>query len=138
VLIQTVMTYWYLGVREVVEDVRQMGSGRQDRAGGQLCHALSEFMPVPSDRICAFGGADLEPLWRLLEASPRSGAAGLVGDLWTDRRGGSEAVGRVSLSLHVLFLRTAVYGGFKARSLDRLLAELSLLVCPRCKGRSVL
>ncbi len=40
VLIQTMMTYWYPGVREVLEDIRRDLARGQDRSRWQLCDAL--------------------------------------------------------------------------------------------------
>jgi len=61
VMVQTVMTYWYLGVREVIEDVRRMQPGAKIILGGvyaTLCpdHALS----LGPDQVVK--GLDLEPL----------------------------------------------------------------------------
>jgi radical SAM superfamily enzyme YgiQ (UPF0313 family) len=61
VLIQTVMTYWYLGVREVIEDVREIHPGARIVLGGvyaTLCpdHALS----LGADQVLQ--GSDLTSL----------------------------------------------------------------------------
>lgn len=61
VLVQTVMTYWYLGVREVIEDVREFQPRAKIILGGvyaTLCpeHARS----LGADQV--LGGLDLEPL----------------------------------------------------------------------------
>jgi hypothetical protein len=61
VLVQTVMTYWYLGVREVIEDVRAMQPHAKIILGGvyaTLCpaHAAS----LGADQVLE--GVDLKPL----------------------------------------------------------------------------
>jgi hypothetical protein len=61
VLVQTVMTYWYLGVREVIEDVRKLQPHAKIILGGvyaTLCpgHAAS----LGADQVLA--GPDLKPL----------------------------------------------------------------------------
>jgi hypothetical protein len=61
VLVQTVMTYWYLGVREVIEDVRRLQPQARIILGGvyaTLCpsHALS----LGADQVVE--GEDLKPL----------------------------------------------------------------------------
>src|SRR5262249_48749423 len=61
VLVQTVMTYWYLGVREVIEDVRRLQPDAKIVLGGvyaSLCpsHARS----LGADQVIE--GFDLKPL----------------------------------------------------------------------------
>ena len=69
VLIQTSMTYWYLGIREVIEDVRRLQPSARVVLGGvypTLCpsHAGS----LGADLLVE--GAELAPLWRLLSLEP--------------------------------------------------------------------
>jgi radical SAM superfamily enzyme YgiQ (UPF0313 family) len=69
VLIQTLMTYWYQGVHEVVEDVRELQPSAKVILGGvyaTLCplHARS----LGADLVVE--GDDLEPLWQLLSIMP--------------------------------------------------------------------
>jgi len=68
-LVQTVMTYWYLGVQEVLEDIRRWCPGTQVVLGGvyaTLCpgHARS----LGADLVVE--GSRLEPLWRFLGLEP--------------------------------------------------------------------
>jgi len=61
VLVQTVMTYWYVGVREVIDDIREMQPHAKIILGGvyaSLCpgHARS----LGADQVVA--GMDLKPL----------------------------------------------------------------------------
>jgi radical SAM superfamily enzyme YgiQ (UPF0313 family) len=72
VLIQTSMTYWYLGVQEAVEDIRQMLPRAKIVLGGiyaTLCspHAQS----IEADLVIR--GAELEPLWKLISVKPQKG-----------------------------------------------------------------
>lgn len=71
VLIQTYMTYWYPGIREVIEDVRRLQSSARIVLGGvypTLCpsHAQSQGADL------AIEGTDLEPLWQLLSIKPEA------------------------------------------------------------------
>lgn len=72
VLIQTLMTYWYPGVQEVVEDIRDLQPSAKIVLGGiyaTLCpsHAQSLGADLVID------GANLEPLWQLLSIRPEKG-----------------------------------------------------------------
>lgn len=69
-LVQTVMTYWYLGVREVIEDIRARSAQTQIVLGGvyaTLCpaHAAGLGADLVVERT------DLEPLWALLQVTPQ-------------------------------------------------------------------
>jgi hypothetical protein len=68
-LVQTVMTYWYLGVQEVIKDVRQFSPGTRIVLGGvyaTLCHDHANHLGA--DLIV--NGARLEPVWDLLGLTP--------------------------------------------------------------------
>ena len=72
VLIQTVMTYWYPGVREVIEDIRRFQPAAKIVLGGvyaTLCpeHARS----LGADLVIE--GCDLDPLWDILSIEPVTG-----------------------------------------------------------------
>ena len=69
VMIQTVMTYWYLGVKEVIEDIRHFQPQARIILGGvyaTLCfpHASS----LDSDLVIQ--GLDLTSLWKFLNFQP--------------------------------------------------------------------
>lgn len=69
ILIQTVMTYWYLGVQEVIEDVRRLYPKARIVLGGvyaTLCpeHAAS----IRADRVIS--GSNLAPLFDDLNLEP--------------------------------------------------------------------
>lgn len=72
VLIQTLMSYWYLGIREVIEDLRSLQPSAKIVLGGiyaTLCpsHARS----LGADLVIE--GAVLDPLWRSLSIAPQAG-----------------------------------------------------------------
>ena len=116
VLVQTVMTYWYLGVREVIEVVRDLQPHAKIVLGGvyaTLCpeHAAS----LGADQVIA--GLDLEPL-----GVPLSDGV----PYW---EGADREVGVLKITEGCPFRCTycsvpVVYPGFGARSLDVCLEEL--------------
>jgi hypothetical protein len=79
-LVQTMMTYWYLGIREVIEDIRELQPSAKIVLGGTyatLCpsHAQS----LGADLIVQ--GSHLEPLWQMLSIEPRIDTPFLPPDL---------------------------------------------------------
>jgi len=129
ILVQTMMTYWYPGVREVVEDVRRTWPDAKIVLGGNyatLCpdHARG----LGADLVVA--GSDLRPLWEFLGLTPDPDQPAL----W--EAGGNDdsprRVGAIKLADGCPFRCSycsvpRVYGGFRPRPLERLLAELELL-----------
>lgn len=72
VLIGSMMTYWYPGVREVIEDVRSLWPGAKIILGGvyaTLCHDHA----CRSGADIVVGGAELKKLWEFLGISPDEG-----------------------------------------------------------------
>jgi hypothetical protein len=68
-LVQTVMTYWYVGVKEVLEDIRRFSPTTKIALGGvyaTLCpkHAAG----LGADTVVQ--GSRLESLWRFLDVEP--------------------------------------------------------------------
>jgi hypothetical protein len=124
-LVNTVMTYWYPGVQEVIGDVRRVTPGVKIILGGNyvtLCRSHAE--KLGADLLVE--GNDLEPLWGYMGLEPDLSQPGL----WEsyDRLG----VGVLKLSDGCPFectycLVPKVYGKFRARPLERSLAELELL-----------
>jgi hypothetical protein len=126
VLIQTVMTYWYLGVREVIEDVRQLAPGARIVLGGNYATLCPNHAGALGADLC-IAGANLDPLWQLLKVAPDPSQPAL----WETYE--HSEVGVLKLTDGCPFRCTycsvpAVYGGFKARPLNRLLAELDVLI----------
>lgn len=124
-LIQTVMTYWYPGVKEVIEDLRVYAPQTQIVMGGvyatlcpQHAHCLGADLVI--DR------AHLEPLWQMLQLTPRLHEPPLW-EAYADSR-----VGVLKLADGCPFKCTycsvpQVYPPFAARPLERSLAELAWL-----------
>lgn len=125
VLIQTVMTYWYPGVKEVIDDIRAISPQSKIVLGGvyaTLCpqHArhLGADVVIEHD--------DLAPLWHLLGLTPRYQEVPLW-EAYTDLR-----VGVLKLTDGCPFRCTycsvpQVYPPFQGRSRQRVLAELACL-----------
>lgn len=69
VLVQTMMTYWYPGLREVIEDVRRFQPQAAIILGGVYATLLpSHAQSLGADLVVR--GAELEPLFRLLGIDP--------------------------------------------------------------------
>jgi hypothetical protein len=125
VFIQTAMTYWYPGVREVIEDVRKITPGAKIILGGNyvtLCLKHAECLN--SDFIVH--GTNLEPLWKYLRINPEPDQP----PLWQlyDKLN----VGVLKLTDGCPFQCTycsvpEVYGKFKTRPLQHSLAQLEML-----------
>jgi radical SAM superfamily enzyme YgiQ (UPF0313 family) len=125
VLVNTVMTYWYPGVQEVIEDIRRVLPKAKIILGGNyvtLCRGHAE--KLGADLLVE--GNNLEPLWDYVGLEPDLSQPGL----WEAYS--KLAVGVLKLSDGCPFectycLVPKVYGKFRARPLDRSLAELELL-----------
>ena len=73
VLIQTSMTYWYPGVQEVINDVRELRPSAKIVLGGVYASLCPEHAgSLGADLVIE--GAKLEPLWRLLSIEPATGS----------------------------------------------------------------
>ena len=125
-MIQTTMTYWYLGVKEVIDDLREYWPKTKIILGGNyatLCyeHALK----IGADLIVE--GVDLRPLWDYLKIVPDMDQPGLW-EIYTGLK-----VGVLKLTDGCPFKCSycsvpKVYNGFKQRSMKRSIAELDLLL----------
>jgi len=126
VFVQTVMTYWYPGVEEVVEDVRSAWPNAKIVLGGN-------YVTICPDHASRLGadllvlGTDLAPLWQFLEMEPDASQPAL----WEVY--GRLRTGVLKLSEGCPFKCTycsvpQVYGRFAPRSRERSWAELELLV----------
>lgn len=124
-LVQTVMTYWYPGVHEVIEDIRALSPQTKIILGGvyaTLCpdHARG----LGADFVVE--GQDLDPLWRYLGLKPDLNAL----PFWEDYQ--NLAVGILKLADGCPFKCTycsvpQTYPRFTARSLSKSLEELKYL-----------
>jgi radical SAM family protein len=124
-LIQTGMTYWYLGVQELVEAIRTQHPETKIILGG----VYATICPVHARGLGAnlvVEGTNLAPLWRFLGMTPDDRAMPLW-DLYS-----SLQTGVLKLADGCPFRCTycsvpQVYPKFHARSLDRSIAELEFL-----------
>jgi len=125
VLIQTTMTYWYQGIREVIEDIRKFCPKAKIILGGNyvtLCGSHAEGLGA--DFLVQ--GVNLEPLWEYLSIEPDMKQPGLW-ELYEKLN-----VGVLKLSDGCPFNCSycsvpKIYGKFKSRPLERSLAEFELL-----------
>ena len=127
-LIQTGMTYWYTGVREVIEDIRAFSPQTTIVLGGvyaTLCpqHARGLGADLVIEK------SHLEPLWQLLNVVPRLEEA----PLWEAYP--ALPVGTLKLTDGCPFRCTycsvpQVYPPFQARPPTRVMAEL-IWLCQR-------
>ena len=126
ILIQTMMTYWYRGLQEVIEDVHKAWPKAKIILGGNyvtLCS--SHAQRLGADFLIQ--GTDLQPLWEYLSVTPDLKQPAL----WEAYE--KLNVGILKLSDGCPFNCTycsvpKVYRQFGARPLERSLAELQLLV----------
>ncbi len=125
-LTQTMMTYWYQGVKEVIEDIRQIYPSTKIILGGNyvtFCTRHAE--KLGADFLVL--GTILEPLWKYLGIEPDLNQPAL----WQAYN--KLNTGVLKLSEGCPFNCTycsvpKIYGKFKVRPMQRSLAELELLV----------
>ena len=125
VLVQTMMTYWYPGVEEVIEDIHSAWPRAKIILGGNYVTLCSRHAQrLGADLLVE--AANLEPLWKYM---------GLTPDLKQPALWGAYEklnVGVLKLSDGCPYNCTycsvpKVYGKFKARPIERSLAELEKL-----------
>jgi len=131
--VQTGMTYWYLGVEEVIADLRQQSPRAKIILGGvyaTLCapHART----LGADLVVE--GLDLTPLWKFLEIVPQESSLPLW-ELYPQLN-----TGVLKLADGCPFRCTycsvpQVYPKFHARPLHRSLAEMEPLI--RCGAEQI-
>lgn len=125
VFIETSMTYWFPGVKEVIEDVRKFRPESKIVLGGNY----TTICPDHAKKLGAdlvIQGNGLEPLWNLLNIEPDLNEPAL----WESYN--RIKTGILNLSDGCPFNCTycsvpKVYGEFKPRPLEKALAELELL-----------
>jgi hypothetical protein len=125
VFIQTTMTYWYPGVREVIEDVRKSWPSAKIILGGNYVTICSSHaQKLGADFLLQ--GTNLQPLWQYLNITGQRQQPAL----WESYE--KLNVGVVKLTDGCPFNCTyccvpKVYGGFRPRPLELCLAELEML-----------
>ena len=126
VLIQTMMTYWYPGIKEVIEDIRNCWPDTKIILGGNYVTVCPDHAKtLGADSLVT--GIELEPLWQYLNLEPdltQPAAWELYPKLNT---------GVLKLTQGCPFNCTycsvpKIYREFVPRSLERSIAELELLV----------
>jgi len=130
VFIQTMMTYWYPGVREVIEDVRGAWLGARIVLGGNYATICRDHARgLGADLVVV--GSDLRPLWGFLEMTPDPSQPALWDVGANDHS--PLRIGAIKLADGCPFRCSycsvpQVYGGFQPRSLERSVTELELLI----------
>ncbi len=125
-MIQTMMTYWYLGVKEVIDDLREYWPGTKIILGGNYATLCYEHaMGIGADFVVK--GVELGGLWEYLKVTADMEQAGL----WEVYK--RLKVGVLKLTDGCPFKCSycsvpQVYKGFKQRSVKRSMAELELLL----------
>jgi hypothetical protein len=125
VFVQTMMTYWYNGIEEVIEDIHHAWPKAKIILGGNyvtLCY--NHAQKLGADFLVR--DTDLQPLWEYLNITPALKQPALW-DAYEKLN-----VGVLKLSDGCPFNCTycsvpKIYGKFKARPMEHSLAELQLL-----------
>ncbi len=123
--VQTVMTYWYPGVAEVIEDIRQSQPQTKIILGGNYATICSEHAKsLGADLVIS--GTDLGLLWDFVGIEPDTNQPAL----WETYS--RLKTGALKLSDGCPFNCTfcavpKVYGSFAARPVEKALAELELM-----------
>jgi len=124
--VQTAMTYWYPGVAEVIEDIRQIQSKTKIILGGNYATICPEHAnTLGADLVIS--GAEVQPLWDYLDIEPDKNQPAMW-EAYDELR-----IGALKLSDGCPFNCSycsvpKVYGGFKARPFEKALAELELII----------
>ena len=129
VFVQTSMTYWYPGIREVIEDVRELQPSAKIVLGGvyaTLCTDHAESLGAD----LVIKGSNLEPLWRALSMQPSQGDCLIPG--------GNDDVGVLKLGegcpFHCTYCAAPLmWNGFAPRDTGACLRELRLLIAAGAK-----
>ncbi|MHC4186331.1 MAG: B12-binding domain-containing radical SAM protein [Planctomycetota bacterium] len=125
VLIQTMMTYWYPGVKEVIDDIRAIQPAAKIILGGNYV----TLCPNHAQRLAAdllVQASNLKPLWKYLAMSPQLNQPAL----WEAYKQLNVAVSKLSdgCPFNCTYCSVPkVYGRFSTRPMERSLAELELL-----------
>ncbi len=131
-LIQTMMTYWYPGVSEVIEDIRRFRPEARIVLGGNyaiLCgdHARGLGADLVVD------GIDLEPLWSFMQVPADQEQAALWEAYDALETGALKLTDGCPFQCSYCSV-PRVYGRFRPRPVARSLAELDLLVSRGAKN----
>jgi hypothetical protein len=125
-LVQTTMTYWYPGVREVIEDLREFAPRTRIVLGGVYATICPQHARgLGADLVVA--GRDLTPLWQLLGLTGQADQPPLWDACAEPRTGAIKLTEGCPLRCTYCSV-PMVYGGFWARATDQCMAELKLML----------
>jgi hypothetical protein len=125
VLVQTMMTYWYPGVREVIEDIRGAWPQARIVLGGNYATLCTEHARgLGADLVVA--GSDLRPLWGFLEMTPDPSQPALWEACEHLRVGALKLADGCPFQCSYCSV-PRIYGRFQPRPLARSLTELEIL-----------
>ena len=125
VFIQTTMTYWYPGLREVIEDIRRTWPKTKIILGGNYVTLCTDHAQKLGADFLAEAG-NLNPLWQYMALKPNLDQP----PLWEVYDKLNTAVLRLTdgCPFKCTYCSVpAVYGKFKTRPLEHSLAELDML-----------
>ena len=127
VLIQTVMTYWYLGYKEVIEDIRHYSPQAKIVLGGFYATACPEHAKtLGADAVIS--GDDLSSLWQLIGQTPPTESHLPAWELYPKLSTATMTLTR-GCPFQCSYCYVPQSGiGFQARPLDECLAELDQLI----------
>jgi len=126
VFIQTTITYWYEGVREVIEDIRTIQPKAKVILGGNYATLCSNHAKQLGADFLVIG-TGLEPLWEYVNI-PGLPYQPTLWEVYEKLNAGVMKLADGCPFNCTYCSVPKVYGKFKARPLERPLAELELLV----------
>jgi hypothetical protein len=127
-LVQTVMTYWYLGVQEVIDDLRTLSPQTKIVLGGVYATICADHAKrLGADLV--IDGLKLEPLWKFVGLTPDSTALPFWDDYTTLKTGVLKLADGCPFKCTYCSV-PQVYPTFHTRPLERSLAEFDAL-CDR-------
>ncbi len=125
VLIQTVMTYWYPGYKEVIEDVRELLPGARIVLGGvyaMICNEHAEGLGADF----VLKGTCLEKLWSYMHVEPDLTSLPFWQGYLQPGNGVMKITDGCPFSCSYCSVPN-VYGGFKVRNMQRAFDEFDYL-----------
>ena len=123
--IQTTMTYWYPGVREVIEDIRKFHPNAKIILGGNyatLCNSHAET--IGADLVVS--GINIEPLWEYMKITPDLKQSALWETYNTLKTGVLKLTDGCPFSCTYCSVQN-VYGKFKPRDIELAFSELEFM-----------
>lgn len=124
-LVQTVMTYWYPGVQEVIEDIRQFQPNAKIVLGGNYATICPDHAAtLGADLVVS--GLDLTAVWELTGLTPDEGQPALW-EAYPKLEAGTIKITEGCPFQCTYCAVQRVYGQFRPRSLTRATQEFDLL-----------